>query len=225
MRILVVDDDDNIARGLLEGLKKQGYAAERAVRAEDGLWMAREFPFDAMILDVQLPDFDGFTLLERLRKSGSELPVLMLTTLGEIHNRVKGLDLGADDYLPKPFAMEELSARLLALIRRSNRQSQSELQIHDLVLDLKGHQARRGPRELGLTDREYRLLEFMALHAGEILSRQKLMDHLYGIDEEPESNILDVYVAQLRRKLEKGGEARLIQTIRGAGYRLSDPVS
>jgi two-component system response regulator MprA len=221
--ILVIDDDPTVTRLLRRTLVYEGYAVSVAADGSEGLRLAREGPPDLVILDVMLPLVDGLEVCRRLRAIG-ELPVLMLTARDEVADRVRGLDSGADDYLVKPFATDELLARLRALLRRRRDAEETPvLRYADLTLDTATRQATRGERTIALSTTEYELLALFLRHPGQVLTRDLLMARVWGDDFPGESNVLEVYVRFLRAKLEAAGEPRLIQTVRGAGYSLRSP--
>ena len=219
--ILVVDDDEKITSMLRRSLAFEGYAVRTANDGKQGLAAVMEKEPDLMILDVMMPYVDGWEVCRRIREAGSQFPILMLTAKDEVQDRVKGLDLGADDYLVKPFALEEMLARVRALLRRKADASvkpDNKLQFEDLVLDMDTREAMRGDRIIDLTAKEFELLQFFMLNPKRVLSRDRIMEKIWGFDYSGESNVLEVYVALLRQKLEEGGEPRLIHTVRGAGY-------
>ena len=186
----------------------------------DGVWMATEVAYDAIVLDVMLPDIDGFEVCRRLREAGRWSPVLMLTARDGVHDRVRGLDLGADDYLTKPFALVELLARLRALVRRGERERPSVVTVDDLSLDPATRQVRRGERDVSLTPKEFSLLEYLMRHPGQVLSRARIMDHVWDFAFDGDSNVLEVYIRYLREKVDRPFGHRSIETVRGVGYRL-----
>jgi DNA-binding response OmpR family regulator len=222
MRALLVEDYEPLRKSLGQGIREAGYAIDVASDGEEGLWYARNNPYDVIVLDLMLPRLDGLSLLRELRKSGSHSPVLILTARDGVQDRVEGLDTGADDYLTKPFALEELLARMRALVRRKYNKSQSLLEVEDLQLDTSAKRVYRNGEEVELTAREYELLEYLARRAGQTVSRTEIWDHLYEFDSSATSNVVDVYVGYLRRKLDTGREESLIRTVRGQGYRLGD---
>ncbi len=213
MRILIIEDDPPLQRSLIALLRDENYAVDSASDGKDGLFKAKEHEYDAIVLDVLLPQMNGLLVLRHLRQT-RRTPVLILTALDAIHDRVKGLDGGADDYLPKPFANEELLARLRALVRRSAGQTQSIISVRQLLLDTASRRVRLADQEVYLTAREYSLLEYLVLHRGEFVTRTKLYEHLFDENDATMSNILDVHVSNLRKKL----GADLIKTRRGYGY-------
>jgi two-component system, OmpR family, response regulator MprA len=218
-RILVIDDDRKITDVLRRGLLFQGYDADVAHGGEDGLRVALERQPDLVILDVLMPGLDGLEVCRRLRASG-DLPILLLTARDSVEDRVAGLDTGADDYLVKPFAFEELLARVRALLRRRPEHPTGMLQYADLQLDTQARLAQRGQRSISLTTTEYQLLELFMHHPRHVLTRDQLLERVWGFDTRVETHVLEVYVGYLRQKLEADGEPRLIQTVRGAGYAL-----
>jgi two-component system, OmpR family, response regulator MprA len=219
--ILVVDDDAGLRRALRRVLASHGFDVEVAAGGDEALTQLRERAFDLVVLDVMMPGSDGIEVCETLRAEGDELPVLMLTARDAIRDRVAGLEAGADDYLVKPFANEELVARVRALLRRSGRAMES-LSFGDLELDLLTRDARRGDRAIELSRIEFELLEFFLRHPRQVLSRSLIYERVWGYDGSLTSNSLDVFVGHLRRKLEAEGERRLIQTVRGVGFTLRE---
>ncbi|MGG6312457.1 response regulator transcription factor [Paenibacillus macerans] len=219
--ILVIDDDEKITSMLRRGLAFEGYDVFTANNGAEGLSMMLSADPDLIILDVMMPKIDGFEVCRRLREGGSTVPVLMLTAKDEVENRVKGLDLGADDYLVKPFALEELLARVRALLRRkepSGEAGSQRLIFEDIVMDLDSREVVRGGQRLELTAKEFELLHLFMQNPKRLLTRDLIMDKIWGYDYSGESNVLEVYIAMLRQKTEEHGGKRIIQTIRGAGY-------
>ncbi|WP_018753090.1 response regulator transcription factor [Paenibacillus sanguinis] len=219
--ILVIDDDEKITSMLRRGLAFEGYDVFTARNGAEGLSMILSEDPDLIILDVMMPQVDGFEVCRRLREGGSTVPVLMLTAKDEVENRVKGLDTGADDYLVKPFALEELLARVRALLRRkeSNGENSSQrLIFEDVVMDLDSREVMRSGQRLELTAKEFELLHLFMQNPKRLLTRDLIMDKIWGYDYSGESNVLEVYIAMLRQKTEESGGRRIIQTIRGAGY-------
>jgi len=213
MRILVVEDETDLQRALARALRDEGYAVDTAANGEDGLFNAENTDYDAVILDVMLPKLDGWEILKRLRKS-KKTPVLMLTARDTSRDRVRGLDTGADDYVVKPFDLPELLARLRALIRRSANKTTNEIQIGEITIDTAAKKISRAGQPVELTAREYALVEYLALHRGEVISRTTLYEHLFAEDDSTLSNLLDVHVSNVRKKL----GAEFIATRRGLGY-------
>lgn len=224
MRILVVEDERKVSSFIRRGLEEERYIVETASDGEEGLVLALENHFDAIVLDVMLPKMDGYSVLRELRAAGKSVPVLMLTARGSMEDRVQGLDLGADDYLAKPFHFEELAARLRSILRRSTTEKTTKIQVGDLVLDLVTHFAYREGKEIELTTKEYALLEYLMRNRDRILSRSMIMQHVWKHNFDPESNIIDVYVKRLRQKIERPEAPPMIQSIRGVGYRMRDPI-
>lgn len=223
MRILLVEDETKMLAFLKQGLEEQCYAVDVADNGEDGLHWALNFPYDVIVLDVMLPDMDGMEMCRALRNQRIITPILMLTARDTVDDRVMGLDCGADDYLVKPFAFRELLARLRALSRRDSLQKSTALTLGQLTLDMVTHSARRGDKLIELTTKEYELLEFLMLYPNQVLSRTVIAEHLWNFDYSPESNVVDVYIRYLRRKIDDGYEDKYIRTIRGTGYQLVDP--
>jgi two-component system, OmpR family, response regulator MprA len=219
--ILVVDDDAGLRKAVRRVLVSQGFEVEVAEGGAEALWRLRSGSFELVVLDVMMPGGDGIEVCERLRSQGDPLPVLMLTARDAVRDRVAGLEAGADDYLVKPFANEELVARVRALLRRAGSSAET-LAFADLELDLLTRDARRGEREVELTPIEFELLEFLLRHPRQVLSRGLIYERVWGYDASLSSNSLDVFVGHLRRKLETGGERRLIHTVRGVGFTLRE---
>ena len=216
-RILIIEDDEGILRVLRRGLGYEGYIIDTALDGENGLHLARERRPDLVILDWMLPGMDGLEVCQRLRALGS-MPILMLTARDTVQDRVQGLDVGADDYMTKPFELDELNARIRALLRRTQLERSPVLSFSDLELDTSTRQATRHERVIQLTAKEYDLLELFLRHPRQVLTREMIFDRVWGYDFGGESNVLDVYIRYLRQKLEGEGEARLIHTVRGVGY-------
>jgi two-component system response regulator MprA len=223
MRVLVVDDERAVRESLRRALELEGYDVELAADGQEALDRLEAGPDpDAVILDVLMPAVDGLEVCARLRRNGSRLPVLMLTARAEVENRVAGLDAGADDYVTKPFALEELLARLRALLRRTSNGSGETLLFADLELDPRTREVRRGGEPIELTRTEFSLLELFLLNPRQVLTRSLIFERVWGYDFGAGSNSLDVYIGYLRRKTEAGGKPRLIQTVRGVGYALRE---
>ena len=218
--MLIVEDELRMASLVRRGLVKEGFAADIAPTGEDALWLAGAHDYDAILLDVMLPGIDGFETCRRLRASGVWAPVLMLTARDSVEDRVAGLDTGADDYVVKPFAFAELLARLRALVRRGEPERPNVLAVGDLLLDPATREVRRGSSEIRLSTKEFALLETFMRRAGDVLSRYDLLEHAWDFAYENRSNIVDVYVRRLRRKIDEPFGTRSLQTIRGAGYRI-----
>jgi two-component system copper resistance phosphate regulon response regulator CusR len=222
MRILVVEDERKVAAFVRQGLVEEGHVVEVAVDGAAALdAVADGPPYDLVVLDVMLPKRDGVSVLKSLRAQKIQTPVLLLTARDGVADKVAGLDAGADDYLAKPFAFEEFLARVRALLRRGRGRAEPVLRVADLSLDPATRAVLRGRRRISLTAREYALLEYFLRNTGRVLTRPMITQHVWGMDWDPESNIVDVYVGYLRRKIDAEGEPRLLQTLRGAGYLLS----
>jgi len=219
MRILVVEDERKVASFIRQGLQEEGYAVEVAGDGDAALdLLLAGPPYDLVVLDIMLPRRDGLAVLRAMREQRVDTPVLLLTAREQVSDKVTGLDLGADDYLTKPFAFEEFLARVRALLRRGSGQRAPVLRLADLTLDPATREVVRGGRRVSLTAREYALLEYFLRNSGRVLTRPMLAERVWGLDFDPESNIVDVYVGYLRRKIDGEGELRLLHTVRGAGY-------
>jgi len=222
VRVLVVDDEPQLRRALERALKLEGYEVEVAADGDEALDAVASAPRDAIVLDVLMPNRDGLSVCRELRARGDRTPVLMLTARDAVQDRVDGLDAGADDYVVKPFALEELLARLRALLRRTNGEPSEEVSYADLALNPATREVKRGERPVELTKTEFSLLEHLLRHPRLVLTRSQLFEAVWGYDFGPRSNSLEVYIGYLRRKTEEGGEPRLIQTVRGVGYSLRE---
>jgi len=223
MYILVVEDERRLAQVVRKVLEEEGHTVDVAHDGEEGLAMAMDGSHDVILLDVLLPGIDGFEVCRSLRASRVDTPVLLLTALDAVEDRVRGLDAGADDYLPKPFAFQELLARLRALGRRRVQAHEpDQLQTADLMLDLRRRRAVRDGRAIDLSPKEFALLEFLMRNQGRVVTRTQILDHVWGYDYSPDSNLVDVYVTYLRRKIDRGHGQKLIRTVRGAGYAVGD---
>lgn len=218
MRILIVEDDQSLHRIIRRRLMEEGYAVDGCFDGEDALDYMQSEVYDCVILDWMLPKKDGVIVLREFRNHGGHTPVLMLTAKDSVTDRVEGLDAGADDYLTKPFAYDELSARVRALLRRTTEIKNNKLQVADLVMDLSKHTVYRGEKQISLTSREYSLLEYFLRNQGQVLTRSQIADHVWNYDFDYDSNVVDVYVRYLRNKIDKGFEEPLIHTVRGYGY-------
>jgi DNA-binding response OmpR family regulator len=218
--MLLIEDHKPLVRALRQGLQEEGFAVDVAYDGEEGDYKARTANYDLIILDLMLPKHDGLTLLQRWRRDGVKTHVLVLTARSSIDDKVRGLDIGADDYLTKPFVLEELLARVRALVRRGYGDKSPVLRIHDLEIDTAARTVRRGGQSVHLTPREYALLEFLAHHRGRVVSRSMIWEHLYDEHDESTSNVVDVYIRYLRQKIDKGFEHPLILTRWGEGYML-----
>lgn len=221
MRILVVEDEPGIANFVRQGLTEAGYAVDVARDGREGLDYALAVEYDVLVLDIMLPELDGLALLRELRRRGNKTLTLMLTARDTVSNRVEGLDAGADDYLVKPFAFSELLARVRALLRRPPLQMGTVLQVGDLEMDTAKREVRRNGSLIELSPREYAVLEYLMRHPNQVLTRTQIGEHVWNLDFYNESNVVDVYIGYLRRKLDRHGDLPLIHTVRGAGYRIS----
>lgn len=224
MRLLVIEDHPELGPDLKAGLEECQYAVDLVANGEDGLALGSLVPYDLIILDILLPDLNGWEVCRRLRAQHKPMPILFLTALGEVDHRVQGLDLGADDYLIKPFAFRELEARVRALLRRDGTERSPVLRFLDLTLDTRTHEGKRGERPFTLSSKEYALLHLLMSRPRQILSRTTIAEHVWDYDAEHLSNVIDVYIRKLRKTLCTAGEPDLIQTIRGSGYQLKEPV-
>jgi two-component system response regulator MprA len=217
-RILIIEDDQAILKILQRGLAYEGYTVDTATEGRSGLMLARDHQPDLVILDWMLPGMDGLEVCHRMRTASGSVPILMLTAKDAVQDRIQGLDAGADDYMVKPFNLDELLARVRALLRRTQPDRVPVLKFADLTLDTGSRQASRGSRLVQLTAKEYELLELFLRHPKQVLTREVIFDRVWGYDFGGESNVLEVYIRYLRQKLEEGGEMRLIHTVRGVGY-------
>ena len=224
MRILVIEDDQEAARYLVKGLKESGHVADHAGDGEDGLALAQDGGYDVLVVDRMLPKLDGISVVERLRAEGSKVPILFLSALGEVDDRVKGLKAGGDDYLVKPYAFAELLARIEALVRRRNPDDvATHLQVGGLALDVLARRVARDGAEIQLQPREYALLEYLMRHAGQLVTRTMLLESVWDYHFNPQTNVIDVHISRLRSKIDKGFGTPLLHTVRGAGYCLREP--
>jgi len=220
MRILVVEDEVKIAQFIKRGLKEEGYAVDVAADGEEGHFLLSSNEYDVIILDLMLPKIDGLTLCRTLRKEGNHTPIIMLTAKDTVKDKVKGLDSGADDYLHKPFAFEELLARVRVLLRKKDSRVQTQLKVENLTLDLLTHKVTRGEKEIELTVKEYALLEYLMRNAGNIVTRTMISEHVWDINFDTFTNVIDVYINYLRNKIDSGFPDKMIHTVRGKGYLL-----
>ncbi len=220
MRILLVEDEKDLAAFLKKGLVEEGYSVDVAHDGEEGLYMAENFSADAVVLDIMLPKKDGLTVLKEMRSQGIATPVLLLTAKDTLPDKIAGLDIGADDYLTKPFEFDELLARLRSLLRRTSVTKEAVIRVGDLVVDTASHEVRRAGEVIKLSAREYSLLEFLAYRQGEVVSRTDITEHIYDETFDRDSNVVDVYMNYLRGKIDKGRDDKLLHTVRGAGYML-----
>ncbi|HEU5380972.1 MAG TPA: response regulator transcription factor [Ktedonobacteraceae bacterium] len=223
MRILLVEDHPTLGKDVKKGLEQYHYAVDLVTEGTDAVLLGETTAYDLVILDVLLPGLDGWEVCQRLRAAQRDMPILFLTARGEVDDRIRGLDLGADDYLVKPFDFRELEARVRALLRRDGSSRTATLQFLDITLDTRTQEARRGTRAIALSSKEYALLHFLMSRPREVLSRTTIAEHVWDYDAEHLSNVIDVYIGYLRQKLCAGGEPDVIQTKRGAGYLLKEP--
>jgi two-component system response regulator PhoP len=221
MRVLIVEDEELLRRQLREKLEREGYAVEAAGDGHEGLYLGTEFPIDIAIIDLGLPGLSGIELIRELRKADRNFPVLILTARGQWQDKVRGLEAGADDYLVKPFHVEELLARLNALLRRAAGWAQPLLEAGPITLDTRSQAVAVEGRSIDLTAYEYKVLEYLMLHAGQVVSKTELTEHIYDQDFDRDSNVLEVFVGRLRRKLDPDSRYRPIETLRGRGYRFA----
>ena len=222
MRVLVVEDERKTASFVRKALQTEGFAVDVCGNGDDALAAVRTTPFDVVVLDIMLPGRDGLSVLRQLRERKNTIPVLLLSARGEVNERVEGLNAGADDYLPKPFELAELVARVRALTRRSGENRSTILRVADLALDTVSHRAQRGGAQIELTAREYRLLEFLMREAGRICGRMMILEKVWDYDFDPGTNLVDVYIRRLRDKIDTNFEPKLLHTVRGTGYVLRE---
>ncbi|GIK96867.1 MAG: DNA-binding response regulator [Alphaproteobacteria bacterium] len=221
MHILVIEDDEKAAGYMIKGLAESGYVVDHANNGRDGLFLATSGNFDALVIDRMLPGLDGISVIQALRAAKITTPVLILSALGQVDDRVNGLRAGADDYLTKPFAFSELLARLEALLRRrSEQKAETHLKVGDLEMDLLARTVKRAGKAVDLQPREFRLLEYLMRHAGQVVTRTMLLEAVWDYHFDPQTNVIDVHVSRLRQKIDKGFDKPLLHTIRGAGYSL-----
>jgi len=219
MRILVIEDDPEVGSYLVKALREIGAVVDRAADGKEGLFLAVGESYDVLVVDRMLPGLDGLSILRTLRASGNTVPALILSALGDVDDRVAGLRAGGDDYLVKPFAFSELQARIEALLRRARPDTvETALRVGDLEMDLLSREVRRGARRIELQPREFRLLEYLMRHAGQVVSRTMLLENVWDYHFDPQTNVVDVHVSRLRRKIETDGDAPLLHTVRGVGY-------
>lgn len=221
MRILVIEDENKVADFIKRGLKEEGYSVDVVFDGEEGHFQATSNEYDVIILDLMLPKMDGITLCKKLRQKKVTTPILMLTAKDSVKYKVTGLDSGANDYLTKPFAFEELLARIRALLRKPETLAPAKLQAADLILDLLTHRVTRSGKEIVLTNKEYALLEYLMRNSGSIVTRTMISEHVWDINFDTFTNVIDVYVNYLRNKIDKGHKKKLIQSIRGRGYMIT----
>lgn len=223
MRILVAEDDHPVATFLKKGLEAEHYAVDIVPDGQEALYMAEEYDYDLMLLDLVLPRMDGLQVLRKIRNQKKHMPVLVLTGRAQVEDRVKGLDLGADDYMTKPFAFRELAARVRALLRRGNGPANFTLRVENLEMNLVERTVRRGEKKFELTQKEFALLEYLMRNAGRTVSRPMIIEHVWNFTFDTMTNVVDVYINYLRKKIDEGFEQKLIHTVRGVGYRIGNP--
>lgn len=221
MKLLLIEDDKESAKYLMKGLREQGYVVDHCVSGKDGLFMAASEKYDAMIIDRMVPEVDGVTIVQTLRASGNETPMIILTALDKVDERVKGLKAGADDYLAKPYSFTELLARLEAITRRkAGEKAVTKLTCGELEMDLLTRSVRRAGKDIELQAREFALLEYLMRNGGTVVTRTMLLEHVWDYNFDPQTNVIDVHISRLRHKIDKGFDKSMIQTLRGAGYKL-----
>lgn len=218
MRILIIEDEVKITSFVKRRLKEEKFVVDVALNGEEGLYFAKEIPYDLILLDIMLPDKDGIAICKELRGNKINTPVLMLTARNAVHDRIAGLNVGADDYLSKPFALDELVARVHALLRRERTQKSTRLRVADLEMDILAREVRRGSKKIPLTAKEYMLLEYFMLHANQVVTRTMISDHVWDENHDYFTNVIDVYINYLRNKVDKDFKRKLIHTVRGIGY-------
>lgn len=222
MRILLVEDEVRLSNNIKKGLTEQGFAVDTAYDGDEGEFLAETEEYDLILLDIMLPKKDGISVSKALRSRKIKTPILMLTAKSQLEDKVVGFDAGADDYLTKPFAFEELKARIYALIRRSHGETDTTLSVSDLSLDQKKHVVIREDREIKLTPKEFSVLEFLLTHKNEIVTRTQIIEHVWDMNFEGISNVVDVFITTLRKKIDKGNNKPLIHTLHGVGYKISE---
>lgn len=222
MRILIAEDEKSLNRIIAKQLKASGYSVDCAFNGEEAYDLISMTDYDAAVFDVMMPKIDGFSLLRKIRNEGNNLPVLFLTARDSIEDRVEGLDIGADDYLVKPFAFEELLARIRVLIRKNSVSNSNIITVADLTVDISSRKVTRGGKAISLSAKEYELLQYLAVNNGIVLSREKIEDHIWNYDYEGGTNVVDVYIRYLRKKIDEGFDKKLIHTVRGMGYVLRE---
>ena len=221
MRVLLIEDDSRLAEALGTQLRDAGYAVDLSADGIDGLFLGEEYPIDLAIIDLGLPELPGLEVIRRLRKRGRDFPILVLTARSGWQDKVEGLEAGADDYLTKPFHVEELMARINALMRRAGGHARPQVTVGPFTVDLSGQRVLRGEEEIELTTFEYKVLNYFVMHPGEVVTKSELAEHIYEEDADRDSNVIEVFVGRLRRKLDPDGTLNPIETLRGRGYRLA----
>lgn len=222
MRVLIAEDEKSLNRIIAKQLKASGYSVDCAFNGEEAYDLISMTDYDAAVFDVMMPKIDGFSLLRKIRNEGNNLPVLFLTARDSIEDRVEGLDIGADDYLVKPFAFEELLARIRVLIRKNSVSNSNIITVADLTVDISSRKVKRGDNDISLSAKEYELLQYLAVNNGIVLSREKIENHIWNYDYEGGTNVVDVYIRYLRKKIDEGNDKKLIHTVRGMGYVLRE---
>lgn len=225
MRILIVEDERKVSNFLRQALEEEQYAADQVFNGEDGLVFAGTYDYDLVILDLMLPKMDGLNIIRELRKTGCKIPILVLTARDAVRDKVMALDFGGDDYLTKPFSVEEFLARVRALLRRRSPEHAGVINVADLTLNPVKREVCRGPKRIDLTNKEYALLEYFMRNPNRVLTRSMISEHVWNIDFDTETNVIDVYITYLRNKIDKGEPHKLIQTIRGVGYMLREELN
>jgi two-component system, OmpR family, response regulator PhoP len=225
VRVLLIEDDARLVETLRKHLRDAGYAVDVSSDGVEGLYLGEEFPVDLAIIDLGLPELPGLEVIRKLRSRGRDFPILVLTARSEWQDKVQGLEAGADDYLTKPFHVEELMARINALMRRAGGHAQPEVKFGPFTVDLSGQRVRRGDREIELTTYEFKVLQYLLLHPGEVVTKMDLSEHIYEEDADRDSNVIEVFIGRLRRKLDPDGALNPIETLRGRGYRLALPIA
>ncbi|NEQ66735.1 MAG: response regulator transcription factor [Symploca sp. SIO2D2] len=220
MKILLVEDEKKISDFVSKGLKAQGFGVDLAENGEDGFYLASSQSYDAVVLDIMVPGKDGLSILKALRAKNNSVPVIVASARGELDERLEGLNLGADDYLTKPYYVDELAARLHALHRRTTGAQLNLKQVGDLVVDLATREVKRGEEQIELTGREFNLLEYLMRSPGRVYTRTQILEHVWGYDFDPNTNIVDVCLQRLRKKVDGGSETKLLETVRGVGYKI-----
>jgi two-component system response regulator PhoP len=225
MRVLLIEDDERLAESLRASLRSAGYAVDVSADGVEGLYLGEEYPIDLAIIDLGLPELPGLDVIRRLRSRGREFPILVLTARSEWQDKVEGLEAGADDYLTKPFHTEELMARINALLRRAGGHARPRVELGPFTVDLSGQRVFRGEDEIELTTFEFKVLQYLVMHPGEVVTKTDLSEHIYEEDADRDSNVIEVFIGRLRRKLDPGGTLNPIETLRGRGYRLALDLS
>ncbi|MGK2924283.1 MAG: response regulator transcription factor [Lysobacterales bacterium] len=225
MRVLLIEDDARLVGALRKQLRDAGYAVDVSGDGVEGLYLGEEFPVDLAIIDLGLPELPGLEVIRQLRSRGREFPILVLTARADWQDKVKGLEAGADDYLTKPFHIEELMARINALMRRAGGHARPEVKFGPFTVDLSGQRVHREEAEIELTTYEFKVLQYLLLHPGEVVTKMDLSDHIYEEDADRDSNVIEVFIGRLRRKLDPDGALNPIETLRGRGYRLALPIA